>query len=73
MTRTAITYDDEKSSSAYEYEKILNRKIDFATAGLQPFIYRNLSKNVSPENALTIAEYVLAMKTNPDHLASIKI
>ncbi|PWU78838.1 MAG: hypothetical protein DLM72_20425 [Candidatus Nitrosopolaris wilkensis] len=39
------------------------RKIDFATTGLQPFIHRDLTENVSPKNAQTIAEYILAMKT----------
>jgi integrase len=46
-----------------DHEIITNRKIDFATAGLHPFIYKDLTQSVSPENALNIAEYVLAMKT----------
>jgi integrase/recombinase XerD len=51
------------TSKICDHENITNRKIDFATAGLHPFIYKDLTRNVSPENALNIAEYVLAMKT----------
>jgi integrase len=41
---------------------VLNRKFDLATAGLPSFIIKDITHNVSPENALTIVEYVLAMK-----------
>jgi integrase len=51
------------SSNIRDYENISNRKIDFATAGLNAFIYRDITQNVSPENAITIAEYVLALRT----------
>ena len=44
-------------------QDILDRKIDFATAGVRPYIQRDLTVNVSAKNALTIAEYILAMKT----------
>ena len=64
MARTISTAAyNQKPSKACDYEKIANGKIDFATAGLLPFIYRDLTQNVSPENALDIAEYILAMKT----------
>ncbi len=45
-----------------DYRNIVNRKIDLATAGLPSFIIKDVTQNVSPENALTIIEYVLAMK-----------
>jgi hypothetical protein len=44
-------------------QDILDRKIDFATAGVRPYIHRDLTENVSPKNALTVAEHILAMKT----------
>ena len=43
-------------------QTIVNRKIDLATAGLHSFIYKDITQNVSPQNALSIVEYVLAMK-----------
>ena len=45
-----------------DYQTIVNRKIDLVTAGLPSFIFRDIIQNVSPENALNIVEYVLAMK-----------
>lgn len=63
MTQTTATETyNQKSSKTCDYEKIANRKIDFATAGLLPFLYKDLTQNVSPENTLSIAEYILAMK-----------
>jgi len=44
-------------------QDILDRKIDFATAGVHSYIDRYLTENVSPRNALTVAEYILEMKT----------
>jgi integrase/recombinase XerD len=44
-------------------QDILDRKIDFATAGVHSYLHRDLTENVSPKNALTIAEYILEMKT----------
>jgi hypothetical protein len=61
MAQTAAAYS--QNSKICDYQKIANRKIDLATAGLQPFIFKDITQNVSPENALTIAEYILAMKT----------
>jgi hypothetical protein len=55
------TYN-QKPSKPFDYDKIANGKIDFATAGV-PFIYNDLTQNVSSENALNIAEYILVMKT----------
>lgn len=42
--------------------EIINRKIDLATAGLRHFISKYLIQDVSPQNALTISEYILTMK-----------
>ena len=58
MAQAATTRSQESN-----YEIIKNRKIDFATAGLRPFIYKDITQNVSPENALKISEYILAMKS----------
>src|SRR5215469_14797751 len=64
MTRTISkgTYNQGPSKPS-DYDKIANGKIDFATAGLVPSIYRGLTQNISPENVLNIAEYILVMKT----------
>jgi integrase len=61
MAQTTATYN--QNSRICDYQKIADRKIDLATDGLQPFIFKDITQNVSPENALTIAEYILAMKT----------
>src|SRR5215472_15900768 len=68
MTRTIskMTYKQGPSKPS-DYDKIANGKIDFATADLFPSIYRGLTQNISPENALNIAEYILAMKTETNH------
>jgi hypothetical protein len=52
MTRTISkgTYN-QKPSKPFYYDKIANGKIDFATAGLHQFIYKDLTQNVSSENA----------------------
>ena len=44
-------------------QDIVDRKIDFATAGIHSYIHRDLTENVSPKNALIVAEYILEMKT----------
>src|SRR5215467_6790507 len=64
MTRTISkgTYNQGPSKPS-DYDKIANGKIDFATAGLFPSIYSGLTQNISPVNALNIAEYILVMKT----------
>jgi hypothetical protein len=61
MAQRAATYN--QNFKICGYRKITNRKIDLATAGLQPSIYKILTQKISPENALNIAEYILAMKT----------
>src|SRR5215831_18500781 len=52
------TYN-QKSPKPFYDDKIVNGKIDFATE----VIYKDLTQNISSENALNIAEYILAMKT----------
>ena len=42
--------------------EIISRKIDLATAGLHHFICEYLTQDVSPQNALTVSEYILTMK-----------
>jgi integrase/recombinase XerD len=51
------------ASKTHLKDEKFEKKIDFATAGLRPFIHKDLIENVSTKNARTIAEYVLAMKT----------
>jgi hypothetical protein len=45
-----------------DYQNIVNRKFDLATAGLPFIIIKYVIQNVSPENTLTIVKYILAMK-----------
>src|SRR5439155_18294127 len=59
---TTTTYNQNFSKICVA-EDIASRKIDLPTAGLNPFIYKDVTQNVSPENAIIIAEYILAMKT----------
>ena len=59
----AQTTTKQQPGQNCDYQNIANRKFDLATAGLPSFIIKNLIQNVSPENALTIVEYILAMKT----------
>jgi hypothetical protein len=42
--------------------EVINRKIDLATAGLHRFISKNLTQDISPQDALTVSEYILTMK-----------
>ncbi len=58
MAQTTAT-DSNRNRS---YQTTVNGKIDLATAGLPSFIFKDITQNVSPENALNIVEYVLAMK-----------
>ena len=43
-------------------QEVINRKIDLATTGLHSFIHRDLTQNMSSENALTMSEYILVLK-----------
>jgi hypothetical protein len=56
-----------------DYQAIVNRKIDLATAGLHSFIFKDITQNVSPENALNIVEYVLAMKVETNMSDSYRV
>ena len=62
MAHTTTTYNQNFSKICVD-EDIASRKIDLATAGLNRFIYKDVTQNVSPENAIIIAEYILAMNT----------
>lgn len=44
-----------------DYQTIVDSKIDLATAGLPSFIFKDITQNVSPENALNIVKYVFAL------------
>jgi integrase len=58
MEQTTATESDRNC----DHQTIVNRKIDLATAGLYSFIFKDITQNVSSENALNIVEYVIAMK-----------
>lgn len=49
-------------SQVGDNREIINRKIDLATAGLQHFISKHLTQDISSQNALTLSEYILTMK-----------
>ena len=49
-------------------DSLFDIKIEKATAGLIPYYSRRLLEEISKENALTIAKYILAMKTEIDLL-----
>jgi integrase/recombinase XerD len=55
----------EQSSKEQEQEQeVYRRKIELVTEGLHRFIYRELIEEVSRENAIIIAEYIIAQKTD---------
>jgi integrase len=51
------------TTTAVVEDSLFDLKIEMATAGLIPYYSRRLLKEVTKENALTIAKYILAMKT----------
>jgi hypothetical protein len=57
-----MTQTTNESNQNCNYQNILDRKIDLATAGLHHFIFKHITQKISPENALSIVEYILAMK-----------
>ena len=61
---TAATSDTTTSTTtAVVEDSLFDIKIEMATAGLIPYYSRRLLKDVTKENSLTIAKYILAMKT----------
>jgi hypothetical protein len=57
-----MTQNTAITSKLDNNQEVINRKIDLATAGLHYFIYKDLSRKVSAENALKVSEYILSMK-----------
>lgn len=57
---TAIS---DSTTSTVNEDSLFDLKIEMATAGLIPYYSRSLLKDVTKENSLTIAKYILAMKT----------
>jgi hypothetical protein len=51
------------TTTAVVEDSLFDIKIEMDTAGLIPYYSRRLLKEVTKENALTIAKYILAMKT----------
>ena len=47
--------------SIYTYT-IINKKLQTATSGLQKYLYKQLTEQVSKENSLTIADFILTQK-----------
>ena len=60
---TTETSDVTTTTTAVVEDSLFDIKIEMATAGLIPYYSRRLLKEVTKENALTIAKYILAMKT----------
>ena len=62
-TATVTTTTTATITPAVIEDSLFDIKIERATAGLIPYYSRRLLKEISKENALTIAKYILAMKT----------
>lgn len=63
MTKTLI--EEERSNINYTNTNeinIINRKLQTTTSGLQKYLYKQLTEQVSKENSLIIADYILAQK-----------
>jgi hypothetical protein len=59
MVKTLL--EGEPSNLNYT-DTIINKKLQTATSGLQKYLYKQLTEQVSKENSLTIADYILAQK-----------
>ena len=46
-----------------EKNSLFEQKLELATEGLEPHVLEHLKTKISPNNALTIAKYILSMKT----------
>ena len=55
---------DQSSKEQEQEEEVYRRKIELVTEGLHRFIYRELIEEISRENAIIIAEYIIAQKTD---------
>ena len=42
-------------------DPLLEQKLELATRGLEPHFLKHLKTKISPDNALTISEYILSM------------
>lgn len=60
--RTAAVCTTAIATTTVIEDSLFDIKIKMVTAKLIPY-YRRLLKDISKENALTIAKYILAMKT----------
>jgi hypothetical protein len=61
----ALLQEIKKDQSSKEQEEeVYRRKIELVTEGLHRFIYRELIEEVSKENAIIIAEYIIAQRTD---------
>jgi superfamily I DNA and RNA helicase len=49
----------------HDHNALFDRKVDLITSGLQPYLNRFLKdeNQISKENALTIYDYIMALKT----------
>src|SRR5215207_2097522 len=61
-TAKRIRKSTQNTDNNYVFPIALERKLENATAGLRPFFLKAL-RNISNGNALTIADYILTMKT----------
>jgi hypothetical protein len=62
ISSMAKTLLEEEPSNLNYTNTIINKKLQTATSGLQKYLYKQLTEQVSKENSLTIADYILAQK-----------
>jgi integrase/recombinase XerD len=60
----ALLQEEINKDQSSKEEEVYRRKIELVTEGLHRFIYRELIEEVSKENAIIIAEYIIAQKTD---------
>jgi integrase len=52
----------QKENLTAEKDPLLEQKLELATEGLEPYVLEHLKTKISPNNAMTIAKYILSMK-----------
>lgn len=60
---TILKEDDRVVEEKASNNPIFDRKVEVATEGLLPYFSRTLYNKIPQENALTIANYIISMKT----------
>jgi hypothetical protein len=55
--------DQEGNLITEKRDSLFEQKLELATEGLEPHLLEHLKTKISPNNALTIAKYIVSMKT----------